>query len=1324
MAKLKIACPACGTTLTVDEVHLGKTGRCKQCGAKFPIKAHETPSAEVTQPAWPRPMAQAKVKTADTTQPAKTGRAPVVMPASEATQPAESATPARHRQTDVTQPAGVAPGSGQRPAEVTIPQDEPKKAQDIKLAEDQVAAEWNVGDVILDTYEVKQVHTGGGMGLVYRVHHRNWNMDLAVKSPRAEFFATEQQKADFIRECETWINLGLHPNIVSCYYVRTLGGIPRVFAEYVEGGSLKDWIDSRKLYEGGPEEALKRILDIAIQMAWGLHYAHEHEDENKQKRELVHQDFKPANVMMTPDGEAKVTDFGLARARAGEGLVGVPDHGQQSILVSSGGMTPAYCSPEQANGEKLTRATDIWSWGLSVLEMFTGGVTWMAGQAALEALDTFQASYVDDIFIPRMPNSLVVLLRQCFQPRPADRPKDVIEVVDALREMYQQVAEEPYIREQPKAADLLADGLNNRAVSMLDLGQVTDAEALYERALEKEPHHPEATFNRGLLLWRSGQLTDTGLLAQLENASKAPHNADLCAYLTGLVHIERGHAPAALEAFQRTREGPHAPGIHKNIALATEGAQAWVHRISSLSHDCEVQSAVLSSDGSQAITVAKDRLTSWDVTTGQCLKTVANTGSVHNMFLSRDDGLLLTVGTKICWWDAKNLDPLCTFEDRPPSSLAFAASSDATVVACGDLSGGLVGTFAGRRWQRLPLRQAVTAVALSPDGHTLATTNKYGLLSLWNISSSMTATRSYRLSMPLPGLGWLAFAEDGRSLFAAAYRGANLVDLVRGTIIAVNIRQIIHQLCLSANLEYALVDQQVYKLTPCQCLHTLPEGTVRPPTISRDGHFAGLIDGNRLHIYRLGFGQAQHEVICRPKVLSQMETEAEQVHRLRTAATDALSSGDYAAASGFVRKAVAIRPGERPQEWFTLLRQIGAHGCRTALTDVWHVRELGTGAAAMAVDNRRATIARHFAPDTDGLLKVVDLATGETLSSGEWLDSRMTACVDISPDGCLAVSGPSAEGRGSYCSQLWAAPSGKHVRELASHEQSISSVAFSPDGRLVASAGRDGRVCISRANGEEGGGVIAIAEDIVDIAFSPSGRSLVTLSSGPYKCGPRSAIDSCFLRVWSTCSLQPTRSYAIHTPSVMPLSLRADGTIAMVKYAGHENELLLWDAIHGDVVRRIRLPRGRTQCAALSSDGKFVAAGVDNTLAILDCRTGACLRTIQHETGNVNRVSLSPDGNHLLSYDGCCHQWSLAWEYEFPTFVVWDDRVQPLLDAFLAMRCDPGRTGGMPDWNYDDYERLVSDLSDRGFGWLASPHLRQALEALTAQWREPSALLY
>src|SRR5579884_4172355 len=144
---------------------------------------------------------------------------------------------------------------------------------------------WEVGDVILGLYEVREFHEGG-MGLVYRMRHRGWDLDLAVKCPRADFFRAERDKENFEREAETWVQLGLHPHTVTCYYVRRIEGIPLIFAEYVAGGSLADAIRDRRLYGGTPEWNLARILDVAIQFAWGLHHAH--------AQGFVHQDAKPA----------------------------------------------------------------------------------------------------------------------------------------------------------------------------------------------------------------------------------------------------------------------------------------------------------------------------------------------------------------------------------------------------------------------------------------------------------------------------------------------------------------------------------------------------------------------------------------------------------------------------------------------------------------------------------------------------------------------------------------------------------------------------------------------------------------------------------------------------------------------------------------------------------------------------------------------------------------------------------------------------------------------------------------------------------------------
>ena len=145
------------------------------------------------------------------------------------------------------------------------------------------------------------------MGSVWRVHHTSWDVDLAMKRPKPAFFVSEKQKESFIRECDSWIRLGLHPNIVSCYYVRLVEGIPTIFSEWMENGSLENHINDGSLYEGSDDEVSRRLLNIAIQFARGLHYAHENE--------LIHQDVKPDNLLLTENWGAKVSDSGRARAR-------------------------------------------------------------------------------------------------------------------------------------------------------------------------------------------------------------------------------------------------------------------------------------------------------------------------------------------------------------------------------------------------------------------------------------------------------------------------------------------------------------------------------------------------------------------------------------------------------------------------------------------------------------------------------------------------------------------------------------------------------------------------------------------------------------------------------------------------------------------------------------------------------------------------------------------------------------------------------------------------------------------------------------------------
>ena len=294
---------------------------------------------------------------------------------------------------------------------------------------------WYIGQRLLDEFVVERILGRGGMGSVYLVQRLFDGAYFAVKTLRTSSLTNPDDELTFMQELRTWIDLPEHPNIAACRFFRTISDRLAIFTDYVNGGNLQDWIRQKKL------TTLPDILDVAIQFAWGLEAAHKHG--------FIHQDVKPANVLLNHDRTVKVTDFGLTRALYAAGIDSTSSStASKSRLVSSNGMTLAYCSPEQSMMKKLNRRTDVWSFGVSVMEMFVGRPRWALGSMALAALEKYASREPVEPY-PAMPEPLVELLRKCFQENPKERWDSMGALTDTLINIYQEITCHPYTRPKP-----------------------------------------------------------------------------------------------------------------------------------------------------------------------------------------------------------------------------------------------------------------------------------------------------------------------------------------------------------------------------------------------------------------------------------------------------------------------------------------------------------------------------------------------------------------------------------------------------------------------------------------------------------------------------------------------------------------------------------------------------------------------------------------------------------------------------------------------------------------------------------------------------------
>jgi WD40 repeat protein/serine/threonine protein kinase len=1096
------------------------------------------------------------------------------------------------------------------------------------------SSSWQAGDVIDDRYQVTRLAGSGGMGLVYQVRHLQWDVDLAAKRLHSDALRSSARRRQFVGEAEAWVSLGLHPNICGCHYVRQLDGLPTVFAEYVGGGSLQDWIADGQFYRGSADAVALRVLDVAIQFAWGLDHAHQ--------RGLVHQDVKPANVLIDPSDDdiiVKVTDFGLARARAGAPVTvtgsvdGAP--ATSSVVVSRAGLTPAYASPEQAAGKKLSRRTDVYSYAVSVLEMFTGGPIWETGVAAGRALAAYLAGGPVRPGPPAMPAAVAGLLERCLHHDPARRPGSMAEIAAELADIYGQRSDGSYFRALPRSAELLADDLANRGASLLDLDRTADAEETFAAALRADPRHVTAVYNAGLLRWRSGVVTDEGLLAEIETRHgdlEAPWEAR---HLAALVHLERGDLDSAGSLLRDlAAERPDDRDV-RHTARTLESGQAvdarclgtqpipW-HNDPPETHQ-RLHGIRISRNWRRALTGSSDHTVRlWDVHSGQQLRgLVGHTDRVESVDISADGRYAVSTGwdRTVRFWDLATGDQLGVASITPWRDGKGPTQGGSRWGAWKNEFNRIVGrdywhtSGHGPGPDSLPLNVAASPVRLNADGSVAAWAEQDGRVQVWDV-------RAARRLLTLDGyedLDLVELSPDGQRLLSIDSGRDHAVlalwDLTTGKCLwrHGDYPGGAASMWLRPDGELAAVlggDQviRVWHLGDRRCVRTLRLPADFHPisaALSADARFL-LFGGNDGAVtwWSLESGRCVRTFRGHEAEVSMVALSPDNRHAFSAGLDDAARlwrlPGEFAAPTQLSRPR---RYGELTRTEARLRTLVTAAGQATADGQVEAALDLLSQARELPGCER--------APQVLAAWRALGDRAARTGLRGAWPAKILKGRIGDVYQGLISGKRTVDLGRSPWAGAMF--------------KGSGRSVALTPDARLGVYSDADGRIQIW---------------DLIEgmrVHCIESGFGLVDevrLTSGGRRIVCRGEADK--IKTFSVETGKCVKTLRVR--DAHPAALSEDARFALVTDTvdgedGHAcAEISLWDLAGGHPVRAFPGPKGRVISWWLDADGrKAVSADYDNLLRLWDLDAGQCVLTVEPETEGIRCACLTPDGRFIVA---------------------------------------------------------------------------------------------
>jgi serine/threonine protein kinase/Tol biopolymer transport system component len=267
-------------------------------------------------------------------------------------------------------------------------------------------------------YRIERKIGEGGMGEVWAATDTRLNRTAAIKALPAALAAEPEKLARFKREAQLLAALS-HPNIAGIYGLEQADGASYLALEFVEGDELMARMDGQRV-------PIDETVEIALQIAAALEEAHE--------KGIIHRDLKPANIKITPDGKAKVLDFGLAKALSedpGSSVSSLELSASPTLTAAMGTQvgvilgTASYMSPEQARGKKVDRRADIWAFGVILFEMLTGE-RMFTGETVTDVIAQVVTREPEWDKLPEStPVAMRRVLRRCLQKDPRKRLRDI-----------------------------------------------------------------------------------------------------------------------------------------------------------------------------------------------------------------------------------------------------------------------------------------------------------------------------------------------------------------------------------------------------------------------------------------------------------------------------------------------------------------------------------------------------------------------------------------------------------------------------------------------------------------------------------------------------------------------------------------------------------------------------------------------------------------------------------------------------------------------------------------------------------------------------------